>query len=66
MDSVVKVHGLPSNFVSDKDPILMCKFGRELFALQGVPSHFSTAKLIVWGGKPVPTNLSQVHDFIST
>jgi hypothetical protein len=47
MDSVVKVHGLPSNFVSDRDPILMCKFGRELFALQGVPLHFSTAKLII-------------------
>jgi hypothetical protein len=34
-DGVVRLHGIPSSIVSDRDPVFMSQFWRELFALSG-------------------------------
>jgi hypothetical protein len=43
MDSVYKLHGMPATIVSDHDTIFLSQFWKELFALQGVNLHYSTA-----------------------
>lgn len=43
MDSVYKLHGMPTTIVSDRDTIFLSKFWQELFTLQGVNLHYSTA-----------------------
>lgn len=43
MDSVFKLHGMPKNIVSDRDSIFLSQFWKELFKLQKVNLHFSTA-----------------------
>ncbi|KAJ0970323.1 hypothetical protein J5N97_023200 [Dioscorea zingiberensis] len=40
---VVKLHGVPSHIVSDRDPIFMSSFWRELFKLQGTVLAMSSA-----------------------
>lgn len=43
LDNVYKLHGFPSTIVSDRDPIFMSIFWKELFKLQGVELLHSTA-----------------------
>ncbi|GKV48666.1 hypothetical protein SLEP1_g55467 [Rubroshorea leprosula] len=43
MDNVFKLHGLPQEIVSDRDPIFLSNFWRELFKLQGVELQCSSA-----------------------
>ena len=34
--NVMKLHGMPTSIVSDRDPVFTAKFWAELFKLQGV------------------------------
>jgi hypothetical protein len=43
MDNVVKLHGLPHSIVTDRDPIFISHFWKELFKLYRVNLHLSTA-----------------------
>lgn len=40
---IVRLHGLPSSIVSDRDPMFTSNFWRELFSLAGVQLHMSSA-----------------------
>jgi hypothetical protein len=40
---IVRLHGLPSSIVSDRDPTFTSNFWRELFKLSRVALHMSTA-----------------------
>jgi hypothetical protein len=40
---VVRLHGIPSSIVSDRDPVFTRSFWRELFRLAGVQLHFTSA-----------------------
>jgi hypothetical protein len=42
-DGVVRLHGIPSSIVSDRDPVLTSQFWRELFTLSGVKLNMSSA-----------------------
>lgn len=43
MDSVYKLHGLPNNIISDRDPIFTSRFWRELMAKLEIQLNMSTA-----------------------
>lgn len=43
LDTVVKLHGLPSAIISDRDPVFVSKFWSELFNAMGVKIKLSTA-----------------------
>ena len=43
IDHVFKLHGLPHTIVSDRDPVFTSKFWRELFKIQGIDLHLSSA-----------------------
>ena len=42
-ENVFRLHGLPRDIVSDRDPRLTADFSRELYASLGVQQHFSNA-----------------------
>lgn len=43
LDNVFKLHGFPTTIISDRDPIFVSKFWKELFKLQGVELRHSSA-----------------------
>lgn len=43
MEYIYKLHGMPSDIVSDRDPIFTSKLRQELFSVQGVTLSTSTA-----------------------
>lgn len=43
MDNIVILHGLPKSIVTDRDPIFVSAFWKQLFKLYNVQLHFSTA-----------------------
>lgn len=43
MQHVFWLHGLPQTIVSDRDPVFTSNFSQELFKMQEVKLHFSTA-----------------------
>jgi hypothetical protein len=40
---IVRLHGIPSSIVNDRDPVFTSSFWRELFRLAGVKLHFTSA-----------------------
>jgi transposase InsO family protein len=42
-DNIVRLHGVPSSIVSDRDPVFTSKFWAELFAMAGVKLQMSSA-----------------------
>lgn len=40
---IVKIHGIPSSIVSDRDPVFTSKFRQELFSLAGVKLNLTSA-----------------------
>ena len=42
LDTIVKLHGMPQSIISDRDPIFMSSFWRELFKLYKVHLNLST------------------------
>ena len=43
LDHIYKLHSLPKSIVSDRDPVFVSNFWRELFKLQGVKLKYSIA-----------------------
>ncbi|RVW21965.1 Transposon Tf2-8 polyprotein [Vitis vinifera] len=43
VDGVVKLHGMPSSIISDRDPIFISNFWREFFKLSGTQLKMSSA-----------------------
>ncbi|MFS8019295.1 putative nucleotidyltransferase, Ribonuclease H [Helianthus anomalus] len=40
---IVRLHGIPSTIVSDRDPLFISKFWQEIFQVQGTKLHMSSA-----------------------
>lgn len=43
LDNIAKLHGIPQTIVSDRDPLFLSQFWRELFKLLGTQLNFSTS-----------------------
>jgi len=53
---IVRLHGMPSSIVSDRDPVFTSAFWKELFALVGVHFHFTSAFHPQFDGQSEATN----------
>ncbi|POM73037.1 Hypothetical protein PHPALM_10156, partial [Phytophthora palmivora] len=56
VDMVFKHHGMPSNFVSDRDPRFTARFWKEVFTLHGTQFSMSTADHPQTDGQTEPVN----------
>ena len=56
IDHVLKLHGLPTTIVSDRDLVFTSQFWRELFKIQGVALHMSTAYHLETNGQTKVVN----------
>ena len=43
LDNIYKLYGLPQTIISDKEVVFLSKFWQELFQVQGIQLHHSTA-----------------------
>ncbi|KAL9432323.1 hypothetical protein AB3S75_027361 [Citrus x aurantiifolia] len=43
VDMVIKIHGFPSSIISDRDPVFLSNFWKQLFLLSGTTLRHSTA-----------------------
>jgi hypothetical protein len=43
MDNIYKLHKIPASITSDRDPVFLRRFCKELFSTQGVNLYYSTA-----------------------
>jgi hypothetical protein len=42
-NNIIKLHGIPSSIVSDRDPVFTSRFWKEMFGLAGVTLQFTSA-----------------------
>jgi hypothetical protein len=55
-NNIVRLHGMPTSVVSDRDPVFTCHFWKELFKLSGVQLRFSSAFHLQSDGQLEATN----------
>ena len=63
LQSVFKLHGMPSTIVSDRDPIFTSHFWRELMRLQGVALTMSSSYHPQTNGQTKVVNKSYINAF---
>lgn len=49
---IVRLHGIPVSIVSDRDPLFLSTFWKELFKLQGTQLRMSTTYILSQMAKP--------------
>jgi hypothetical protein len=55
-NNIVRLHGMPTSVVSDRDPVFTAHFWKELFKLSGVQLRFSSAFHLQSDGQLEATN----------
>lgn len=56
MDQVFKLHGIPKDIISDRDPTFLSEVWKEIFCAHGVDLRYSTAYHPETDGKMEVTN----------